>query len=167
MQVAEAVGLDPKKVLKNIKVGRAYSSDHQLLLVEKIPELVQKDNLNLKIIIVDSLIALFRAEYVGRGTLADRQQKINRLMHALQRLADRYNAAVYVTNQVMARPDIFFGDPTTAVGGNVVGHTATYRLYLRKAKGTKRIARLIDSPSLPEGEAVFAVTEKGIVDVED
>jgi DNA repair protein RadA len=166
MQIAKAKGLDPNEVLKNIKVGRAYSSDHQLLLVEKIPEIIEKEKLNVKLIIIDSLTGLFRSDYVGRGTLAERQQKLNVLMHTLQRLSDRYNAAIYVTNQVMARPDTFFGDPTQPIGGHVVGHAATYRLYLRKAKGDKRIARLIDSPNLPDGETVFRITESGVEDAE-
>lgn len=166
MQIAKEKGLDPDKILKNIRVGRAYSSDHQLLLVEKIPEIIEKENLNVKLIIIDSLTGLFRSDYIGRGTLAERQQKLNVLMHTLQRLSDRYNAAIYVTNQVMARPDTFFGDPTQPIGGHVVGHAATYRLYLRKAKGDKRIARLIDSPNLPDGETVFRITEKGVEDAE-
>jgi len=163
-QLAAAAGLDPEKALKNIMVARAYTSDHQMLLVEKVDELIQKEKIPIKLIIVDSLMALFRSEYTGRGTLADRQQKINRHMHTLQKLADKYNLAVYITNQVMARPDIFFGNPTAAVGGHVLAHTSTYRVFLRKSKADKRIARLIDSPHLPEGEAVFRVTAKGITD---
>ena len=120
----------------------------------------------IKLLIVDSLTALFRAEYAGRGSLADRQQKLNRHMHKLRKLADKFNIAIFVTNQVMANPAIFFGNPTTAIGGHIVGHTSTYRVYLRKSKAQKRIARLIDSPHLPEGEAVFAVKAEGIVDVE-
>ena len=89
---------------------------------------------------------------------------LNAHLHTLQRLADRFNLAVYATNQVMARPDIFFGDPTKAVGGHVLGHAATYRLYLRKSKGDKRIARLVDSPCLPDGEVVFRVIDDGIRD---
>ena len=113
---------------------------------------------------VDSLTAHFRAEYVGRGALADRQQKLNKHMHDLQRFADLNNAMVVVTNQVQAKPDAFFGDPTRPIGGHIVGHAATFRIYLRKSKGQKRIARLIDSPSLPEGEAVFSIVEEGVVD---
>ena len=113
---------------------------------------------------VDSLMGLFRAEYAGRGTLATRQQKLNRHLHDLQRLADRHNLAIYVTNQVMSKPDIFFGDPTQAIGGHVLGHASTYRIYLRKGRGDKRVARMIDSPCLPEGECVFRVTSEGIRD---
>lgn len=164
VQIANAHGIDPGKALENIKVARAYSSDHQMLLAEKIPELIEGQKLPVKLIIIDSLIGLFRSEYSGRGTLAARQQKLNRHIHFLQRLADRYNLAIYVTNQVMSKPDQFFGDPTAPVGGHIVGHACTFRIYLRKGKAGKRVARLIDSASLPEGEAVFGITEEGIRD---
>ncbi len=162
IQMAEGVGLNPDQALKNIYVARAYNSDHQMILVEKAREIVEEKNIRL--IVVDSLTAHFRAEYVGRGALAERQQKLNKHIHALQHLADAYNLAVVVTNQVMARPDVLFGDPTEPVGGHVLAHAATYRVYLRKAKGPKRIARLVDSPHLPEGEVVFKITAKGIED---
>ncbi len=160
--MAEALGMDPETVLSNIYVGRAYNSDHQMLLVEKAREIIPEKNI--KLIIVDSLTAHFRAEYVGRGKLAERQQKLNRHIHALQQLADAYNVAVVVTNQVMAKPDILFGDPTEPVGGHVLAHAATYRVYLRKSKGDKRIARLVDSPHLPEQEVVFSIKREGIRD---
>jgi DNA repair protein RadA len=115
-----------------------------------------------KLFIIDSLTAHFRAEYAGRGTLATRQQKLNRHMHDLFKLIDEHNAVALVTNQVMSNPAVFFGDPTKPIGGNIVGHTATFRLYLRKSKGGKRIARLVDSPNLPEGEAPFMVEEAGL-----
>jgi DNA repair protein RadA len=112
------------------------------------------------------LTAHFRAEFVGRGTLADRQQKLNKHMHALAKLADMYNLAIYVTNQVMARPDTFFGDPTEAIGGNIVAHNSTYRAYLRRGKKGTRVAKLVDAPDLADSETIFMVTEKGIIDVE-
>ncbi len=165
IQLAEAKGLNPKEALERIHVARAFSADHQILLVEKIPELFKKYP-NIKLIIVDSLTSIFRSEYVGRGTLAERQQKLNKHIHTLQRLADRYNVAVYITNQVMAKPDMFFGDPTQAVGGHVLGHASTYRIYLRHSKGDKRVAKLVDSPCLPEGECAFRITEEGIQDID-
>lgn len=164
-QLSDAKGLNSAEILKKIKVARAYSSDHQMLLAEKIEELIQKQGVNVKLIIIDSLTSLFRAEFTGRGTLADRQQKLNKHLHTLQRIADKYNIAVYITNQVMANPAIFFGNPTQAIGGHIIGHASTYRVYLRKSKGEKRIARLIDSPHLPEGEAVFTVGPSGIGDL--
>ncbi len=165
-QLAVARGLDPKETLQNIKIGRAYSSDHQVLLIDKTPELINKDP-KIKLVVVDSMMALFRAEYIGRGTLADRQQKVNVILHSLQRIADRFNVAIYITNQVMARPDVLFGDPTVAVGGHIIGHVATYRIYLRKGKKGTRVAKLVDSPSLPEGEVTFQIVAEGIKDVEE
>jgi len=163
IQFAEAKGLDAQQVLKNIKVARAYNSDHQMLLAEKVEDLI-KQGLNVKLVIVDSLTAHFRAEFVGRGTLAERQQKLNKHMHTLARLADLNNLCVFVTNQVMAKPDMFFGDPTEAIGGNIVAHNSTFRIYLRRGKKGSRVAKLVDSPNLPDSECVFFVTEKGIID---
>jgi len=165
MQLAKVKGLDPERVLAKMHVARAFSADHQILLAEKVPELFQQHP-NIKLIIVDSISSIFRSEFVGRGTLADRQQKLNKHIHDLQRLADRYNAAVYITNQVMAKPDMFFGDPTQAVGGHVLAHASTYRVYLRHSKGDKRVAKLVDSPCLPEGECAFKIDENGISDIE-
>ncbi len=162
VQMAEACDLDSDEVLTKIHVARAYNSNHQMLLVDKVKELSKE--LPARLLVVDSLTAHFRAEYVGRGALADRQQKLNKHMHDLLRWSDLNNGVVCVTNQVAAKPDAFFGDPTRPIGGHIVGHTATFRIYLRKSKGPKRIARLIDSPHLPEGEAVFTVNEEGIRD---
>ncbi len=166
IQLAKAVGLDPEEALKRIKVARAYNSDHQMLLAEKVEDLIKKQGHNVKIVVVDSLTAHFRAEFIGRGTLADRQQKINKHMHTLAKLADMYNFAVYVTNQVMAKPDMFFGDPTQAIGGHIVAHASTFRIYLRKGKKGTRVAKLVDSPSLPEAECSFYVDTGGIKDTE-
>ncbi|MBI4143782.1 DNA repair and recombination protein RadA [Candidatus Woesearchaeota archaeon] len=163
-QIAKGLELDPAIVLKNIRVARAFNSDHQMLLAEKIEDLIKKHGLPVKVVVIDSLTAHFRAEFLGRGTLADRQQKINKHMRALARLADKYNIAVFVTNQVMARPDVFFGDPTEAIGGHIVAHNSTYRLYLRRGKKGSRVAKMVDSPNLPESEAVFMVEEQGIKD---
>ena len=160
IQMAEAYELDPDKILSNIHVARAYNSSHQMLLVDKLKDL-SKD-IKAKLLVVDSLTAHFRAEYVGRGALADRQQKLNKHMHNLLRWSDLNNGVVCVTNQVSSKPDAFFGDPTRPIGGHIVGHTATFRIYLRKSKGPKRIARLIDSPHLPEGEAVFNIIKEGV-----
>ncbi len=165
VDMAKALEIDPQKALDNIFIARAYNSDHQILLVDKAEEILKKEPV--KIIIVDSLTASFRSDYTGRGTLANRQQKLNRHIHSLQKLADVYNVAIYVTNQVMSNPAIMFGDPTAPIGGHIVGHQATYRVYLRRSKESKRIAKLIDSPWLPEGETVFTVGKDGVRDIED
>ncbi len=163
-QLAEAKGMNAEKVLQNVKGVRAFNSDHQMLLVEKVEELI-KQGVPIKLVIVDSLMGHFRSEFVGRGTLADRQQKLNKHMHALLKLAMNYDIAIYLTNQVMAKPDTFFGDPTEAIGGHIVAHNSTYRVYLRRGKKGTRVAKLVDAPAMPDGEAVFMVTGKGIVDV--
>jgi len=162
-QLAEGIGANPEKVLKNILVARAFNSDHQILLIDKIGEMI-KEGEPIKIVIIDSLTAHFRAEFAGRGQLADRQQKLNRYLHNLMRIAEQYNLAVFVTNQVMANPAMMFGDPTTAVGGNIMAHASTYRIYLRRGKQGSRVAKLIDSPNLPENEAQFYVTQGGLKD---
>jgi DNA repair protein RadA len=162
VQMSKALGIDASAALRNIHVGRAYNSEHQMLLVEKAPEMIEEKNI--KLIVIDSLTSHFRADFMGRGELAGRQQKLNKHLHQLQRLADAYNLAVYITNQVMSRPDVLFGDPTAPVGGHILGHMSTYRMYLRRGREGTRIARVIDAPNLIEGEAVFVITEGGIKD---
>lgn len=162
-QIAEGFQLDVEEVLGKIHIARAFNSSHQMLMADKVNELVQS-GVNIRLVIVDSVTAHFRAEYVGRESLAMRQQKLNQHLHTLQNIANTYNVAVFVTNQVQARPDAFFGSPTKAIGGHVLGHAATYRIWLKKGLAGKRIARLMDSPHLPEGEAVFKIITEGIVD---
>lgn len=164
-EISEALGANPEKVLKNILVARAFNSDHQILLLDKISEMVKKGE-PIKLLIVDSLTAHFRAEYSGRGQLADRQQKLNRYLHDLMRLAEQHNLAVYVTNQVMSNPAQMFGDPTVAIGGNIVGHASTYRIYLRRGKKGSRVAKMIDSPNLPENETILYLGLEGVKDEE-
>ncbi|KAG0511967.1 MAG: DNA repair and recombination protein RadA [Nitrosopumilales archaeon] len=162
--IAKVHGMDPEKVLDNIIVARAYNSAHQILILEESGPVIRENNI--KLIIVDSAVGLFRAEYLGRGTLAARQQKLNHFVHLLSRIAETYNCAALATNQVMASPDVFFGDPTRPIGGNVVAHTSTYRIYFKKS-GKKRIARMVDSPHHPEQEVIFALTEAGVADPEE
>ncbi len=164
IQIAEPLKMDCTEVLKKIKVARAYTSDHQMLLADKIKDLIENGD-NVRLVIVDSLTSHFRAEFIGRGTLAERQQKINKHMHTLMRLADKHNVLIYVTNQVMSKPDMFFGDPTTAIGGHIVGHNSTYRIYLRRGKKGSRVAKMVDAPNLPENEAGFFIKEEGVTDV--
>ncbi len=166
IQMSKHAGLDPEQVAKNIIYAEAYTSDHQIFLLENADEIIKANNV--KLIIVDSLTAHFRSEYLGREMLAPRQQKLNKHMHKLIGLARAFNAVAVVTNQVMAKPDVFFGDAVSPIGGHIVGHTSHTRIYLRKAsRGPVRIARLVSSPYLPEGEEIFKVTENGIEDVSE
>ena len=163
IQMAEARDLDNREVLKRIIVGRAYNSDHQILLVKDASRIIEENNV--KVIIVDSLISHFRSEYIGRGTLATRQQLLNSHIHDILRLTETYDElAAVCTNQVSAKPDVFYGNPITHTGGHIVAHGATIRIYLRKGKGEQRVAKVIDAPHLPEADAVFTITEDGIKD---
>ncbi len=152
-------------VLNHIHVAKAFNSNHQMLLAEKAEELAgESDDTEwpVRLLCVDSLTAHFRAEYVGRGELAERQQKLNRHLHDLDKVGNLHNAAVIVTNQVASNPDSYFGDPTQPIGGNILGHKSTFRIYLRKSKGDKRIVRLVDAPNLADGEAVMRVQNGGL-----
>lgn len=160
--IAKRFDLDPDEVLDKILVGRAFSAEQQVRIGKKLKGIIPKKDI--KTIIVDSLTNRFRAEYVGRGVLAERQQKINVHLHDLYRVANAYNVAVFGTNQVLSDPDTYFGNPTRPVGGNVLGHNVTHRIWVRKGKGPKRVAKVVDSPILPESEAVFQIADKGITD---
>jgi DNA repair protein RadA len=166
IQMAKHLGLDPEQVVKNIIYAEAFTSDHQMFLLENADEIIKTNNI--KLIIVDSLTAHFRSEFMGREMLASRQQKLNKHMHKLIALARAFNCVAVVTNQVMSKPDQFFGDATYPIGGHIVGHTSHTRFYLRRAsKGPVRIARLVSSPYLPDGEELFSVTENGIEEVSE
>ncbi|GGL46379.1 DNA repair and recombination protein RadA [Halocalculus aciditolerans] len=151
--------------LDKIHVAKAFNSNHQILLAEKAKEVAgerEESEWPVRLVSVDSLTAHFRAEYVGRGELASRQQKLNKHLHDLMRIGDLFNTAILVTNQVQSNPDAFFGDPTKPIGGNILGHTSTFRIYLKKSKGNKRIVRLVDAPNLAEGEGIMRVENAGL-----
>ncbi len=161
IQMAQHLDLDPKEVVRNIIFAEAYTSDHQMFLVDNADKVVKENDIRL--IIVDSLTSHFRSEYLGREMLAERQQKLNKHLHKLIRLARAFNTVAVVTNQVMSKPDVFFGNVIHPVGGHIVAHTSHTRIFLRKsARGPVRIARLVSSPYLPEGETIFKITENGI-----
>src|SRR5919107_1329572 len=163
-QIARSRGIDPTEILKNVAVCKVYNSSHLELIVKDLGKYI--DDFKSKLVIIDSIISLHRAEFSGRGTLADRQQRLNGMLHKLIRLAEIYNIAIIITNQVQSSPDTFFGDPTKATGGNVLGHASTYRIYLRKS-GENRIAKMMDSPYHPYSDTRFTVTEKGADDIEE
>jgi len=164
-QIAVEMGLDPNEVVRNILIARAYNSSHQCLLIDRLFTLCDENNV--KLVVVDSMISHFRGEYLGRETLSERQQLLNQYLHKLVRLAEAYNIAVVVTNQVQANPATYWGDPNRPAGGNVMAHACTHRIYLRKGGKGSRIAKVIDSPCLPEESARFLITEKGITDLPD
>jgi DNA repair protein RadA len=163
-QIARARGLDHRHVLKSVAVCKVYNSSHLELIVKDLGKYVNE--FKAKLVIIDGIISLHRAEFAGRGTLADRQQRLNGMLHKLVRLVEIYNIAVVITNQVQSSPDTFFGGPTKAAGGNVLGHSSTYRIYLRKS-GESRVAKMIDSPYHPYSDARFTVNERGTDDMDE
>lgn len=162
LQMAKRLGLtNEETVLNNIVYAEGYTSEHQMVLLENADEIIR--DRNVKLIIIDSLTAHFRSEYLGREMLAPRQQQLNKHMHKLIRLARAFNAAAVVTNQVTATPDAYSGYEPKPIGGNIVGHIAHSRTYLRKGRNNVRIAKIVASPFLPESEVPIKITEDGIV----
>lgn len=155
---------DSVELCKAVRVGKAYNSDHQMLLAEKVEKMIKDDKLPIKLVVIDSLTAHFRSEFIGRGTLAERQQKLNKHMRFLSKMADIHNIAVIVTNQVTTDLGVFFGDPDRPIGGHIVGHTSVFRLFCRRGKKGTRVAKIIDGP-VPEGEAGYVITSTGIKDI--
>lgn len=165
-QMSRAKKADEEDILKRVYVAKAYNSDHQIFLSEQIESLFKQEK-QVVLIVVDSVMAHFRAEYVGRGTLADRQQKLNKHLHTLQKIADIHNIPVFVTNQVTTNVGVMFGNPEQAIGGNILSHTAREIIYLRKGKAGSRVAKLVDSNYLQDAEVSYIVTEDGIQDLEE
>jgi DNA repair protein RadA len=163
-QIARARGLDHIQVLRSVSVCKVYNSSHLELIVKDLGRYINE--FKAKLVIIDSIISLHRAEFAGRGTLADRQQRLNGMLHKLVRLAEIFNIAIVITNQVQSSPDTFFGDPTKAAGGNILAHSSTYRVYLRKS-GETRVARMMDSPYHPYSDTRFTLNEKGTDDIEE
>jgi DNA repair protein RadA len=163
-EMAKARGLDYMQVLRNVTICKVYNSSYLELIIKDLEKYITE--FKSKLVIIDGIISLHRAEYAGRATLADRQQRLNGMLHKLVRIAEIFNVAVVITNQVQSSPDAFFGDPIKATGGNVVAHSSTYRIYLRKS-GENRVAKMMDSPYHPYSDTKFTVNEKGTDDIKN
>jgi len=166
-QIAENKGVTkPEDILRKIYVCKIFNSGHLELIIQNLGKSIQE--YKARLVLIDSIISLHRAEFIGRETLADRQQRLNIMLHKLIRLAEVYNIAVVVTNQVQSQPDNFLGgtDALRATGGNIMGHASTYRILLRKA-GRNRIALMIDSPCHAYDQTRFTISERGVQDVEE
>jgi DNA repair protein RadA len=161
-QIAETREMDADEILSNIYVARAYNSHHQISLIETLPDICMDENIRL--VVVDSMIGHFRSEYIGRGNLAERQQKLAHCLGSLLRLAEAFNLAVVITNQVQANPKVMFGDPNSPTGGHVMAHACNHRVFIRNGRKNTSLVRVIDSPTLPEEKIRIAITEKGIED---
>ncbi|XP_066291562.1 meiotic recombination protein DMC1/LIM15 homolog [Branchiostoma lanceolatum] len=168
--IADRFNLDHEAMLDNVLYARAYTSEHQMELLDYVAAKFHEEPGVFKLLIVDSIMALFRVDFSGRGELADRQQKLAQMLSRLQKISEEYNVAVFVTNQMTADPGAtmsFQADPKKPIGGNILAHASTTRISLRKGRGENRIAKIYDSPDMPESEATFAISNGGICDAKD
>lgn len=166
--IAQRFGLDEQKVLDNVAYARAHNTDQQNALLKQAAALMCENRFAL--MVVDSATALYRTDYTGRGELASRQVSLAKFLRHLQRMADEFGVAVVITNQVVAQVDggaMFAADAKKPIGGHIIAHASTTRLSMRKGRAESRICKIYDSPCLPEGEAVFAITNGGIDDFKD
>ncbi|MCP9259384.1 Meiotic recombination protein DMC1/LIM15 [Dirofilaria immitis] len=169
-QINERFKMDQEAMLDNILYARAYTSEHQMELLDFVAAKFHEELGVFKLLIVDSVMALFRVDYSGRGELAERQQKLAQMLSRLQKIAEEYNVAIFITNQMTADPGAgmtFQTDPKKPVGGHILAHASTTRIMLKKGRGEIRIAKIYDSPDLPENEATFAIATSGVTDVKD
>lgn len=168
--IADRFNLDQAAMLENVLYARAYTSEHQYELMDMVAAKLHEEAGVFKLLIIDSIMALFRVDFSGRGELADRQQKLAQMLSRLQKVSEEYNVAVFITNQMTADPGAamsFQADPKKPVGGHILAHASTTRLSLRKGRGEVRIAKIYDSPDLPESEATFAITSGGVADAKE
>ncbi|WWD07281.1 DNA repair protein RAD51 [Kwoniella europaea PYCC6329] len=168
LAVAERYGLNGEEVLDNIAYARAYNADHQLQLLVQASAMMAESRFSL--LIVDSCTSLYRTDFSGRGELSARQMHLAKFLRTLMRLADEFGIAVVVTNQVVAQVDggqFAVADAKKPIGGNIMAHASTTRLNLRKGRGSSRVCKIVDSPCLPEAEAIFAINANGIGDPEE
>ena len=179
--------MDEDSALNNVFYVRANTSEHQYELMgipfiqlylmplmavssDAVAALFHSSGGQFKVLIIDSIMALFRVDYSGRGELSERQQKLAQLMSKIQKISEEYNVAVFITNQMTSDPGAtmsFQVDPKKPIGGHILAHASTVRLSLRKGRNESRIVKIYDSPDLPESEATFAITEGGIDDAKD
>uniref|UniRef100_A0A8C9RRY4 Meiotic recombination protein n=1 Tax=Scleropages formosus TaxID=113540 RepID=A0A8C9RRY4_SCLFO len=168
--IADRFDVDQDAVLENVLYARAYTSEHQMELLDFVAAKFHEECGVFKLLIIDSVMALFRVDFSGRGELAERQQKLAQMLSRLQKISEEYNVAVFVTNQMTADPGAgltFQADPKKPIGGHILAHASTTRISLRKGRGEVRIAKIFDSPDMPENEATFAITAGGIADAKE
>jgi DNA repair protein RadA len=154
---------DANEMLEHVKYFYTPNTEQLLGTVDSLSQLMQE--LNVRLLVIDGSIGQFREEYLGRGHLSVRQNQIARLMTHIKNISFYFRCVVLFTNQVQSDPSVMFGDPVKPIGGNIVAHASTYRVYFKKS-GKKRIARMVDSPEHEMLDAEYQLTVRGISDVE-
>lgn len=163
--IAKSLDMNEEEALQNIIAVEAHNSADQYYLLQDIEEKLVEDK-SIKLIIIDSATGLFRQDYSGRGMLSERQKYMDEFLTLASNMANFHKVAIIWTNQVMVNPGVFYGDPITAIGGTVLAHKSTYRVYFKKS-GAYRMAKMIDSPKHAQTEVMFGLSESGVVDYEE
>ena len=165
-----------EEALQNLHIVQPQSSSEQQIVLKSFLEDNAAGYLKyfkanappLKLIIIDSLTALFRAQFIGRGTLSERQQRLNQHLRELHLFAQKAGVPALVTNQVLSSPDPFHHGEF-AVGGNVIA--STYRLSMQKRGGgatnakNLRVIKMVDSSRLKTCEKFFKLGNRGVIDI--
>jgi DNA repair protein RadA len=162
--ISKSLKLDEKEALGNIIRAKAYNSADQYLILQELEKLLVEDD-KIKLIVIDSATGLFRQDFSGRAMLSERQKYLDEFLTMASNMANFHNIAIIWTNQVMINPGVFYGDPVTAIGGTVLAHKSTYRVYFKKS-GAYRMGKMVDSPKHGQIEVMFGLSEDGVVDQE-
>ena len=165
-QIAYARSFDVHEILQKIVLFRPLDSSQQEKNIDDASSLLEKDN-TIKLLIVDSIISHYRSEYVGRDSLPERQHRLYKYLRMLANIAEIYDIAVVITNQIQSSPDYLFGEKTISAGGNVMAHASKYRIELVHNRPFYGRAKMVNSPYHPPSEEKFMISEVGICDDRD
>jgi len=166
--IADRFGVNGDMALENILYARAFNSEHQMELINECSQRFAEDK-DFKLLIVDSIMALFRVDFSGRGELSERQQKLAQMLSKLSKISEEFNVVILITNQVQSDPGATMtfvaGGALKPIGGHILSHASATRIFLRKGRAEERVAKLVDSPDKPESEASYKLDEGGWADV--
>lgn len=166
--IADRFGVNGDMALENILYARAFNSEHQMELINECSQRFAEDK-DFRLLIVDSIMALFRVDFSGRGELSERQQKLAQMLSKLSKISEEFNVAILITNQVQSDPGATMtfvaGGALKPIGGHILSHASATRIFLRKGRAEERVAKLVDSPDKPESEASYKLDEGGWADV--
>jgi DNA repair protein RadA len=160
LAVAKCRGFDVDYTLANILCVRTMISQQQESYIHKLQSVMDKDN-SIKLLIVDSVTNNYRAKFSAVYAFAERQKRLYKFMCGLSSLAQRYNIAVVVTNQVNFSGRLGAASPS---GGSIMTHASTYRISLKRLRNNIA-AKIVSSPYHPENGTYMMINEKGIDDV--
>jgi RecA/RadA recombinase len=151
--------------LSNILYVNAMTSYQQeVFLKYTLNSLLENKQRTISLLVVDSIINNYRAEFLGSGNLAERQQRLYRLMNLLFHIAQNYGVAVVITNQVNSSHPNNDSRKSNSTGGNVVAYMSNYRVYLRRHPTNRIVATIVKSPYHLEDKTNLILSEKGIED---